>query len=735
VSGRLRALEARFDPTLYTLWAAFFTLASARAFYGYMMKQTGGEWSAPLDDVFIHFDFARATAAGHPFEWVAGNGYSSGNTSLLYPFALAVGVLFGFRDVNLMAWAAIVAAVCVLGVLIAARPLFVTGPRDAWGRRLSFLLPPMLLGIGALDWSLWSGMEVSFFLGTWAIGLLSTRAVVRAPPCRLNERAWWLGAAGAVMVATRPEGASTIAVFGLAAAIARRKPSILLRAGSPALLLLALQSIANRALTGEWSANGAIVKLALYNPFLTGEEKLADYTFNLRYAIFRNLEYHFTDDMRLGVLFPALGLVAIAVPQTRGAALVLWGQILGWLLLVATNGQVRWQNERYTMPAVAWLMIVAALGVSGLVRRSGRPSVLLGTICGAVVVQGVGIALRPAGTIPEVRLPWLLALGGGALAAAALSVWPVRALAVCAALYVAHDHQLSKMRGQKWFFGRACRNIRDQHVTLGRWLAAHHRKRVLVGDAGAIIFASELPGLDIIGLGGFKRLPWARAGVQGLAASLELLEHVPPSDRPDVLAIFPSWWGVLPTWFSSGVLARFPIDGNVICGDFESVVYEADWHLLGSGASLRAMPAGDTRVVDSLDVADLMSEEEHGYSFPRPAGGWTDMKILADPSDPARDMFDGGRRIGAGRSERFVLRGLSPQVPMHLVLRSAPDQSARARVRVRGVDAGSVSFEPREGWVEEAVTLPAELVGGEMEVEITNDGPGEFVDYHAWATQ
>ena len=23
---------------------------------------TGGEWSAPLDDVFIHFDFARATA-------------------------------------------------------------------------------------------------------------------------------------------------------------------------------------------------------------------------------------------------------------------------------------------------------------------------------------------------------------------------------------------------------------------------------------------------------------------------------------------------------------------------------------------------------------------------------------------------------------------------------------------------------------------------------------------------
>jgi hypothetical protein len=79
----------RLDPVLYTLWAAIITLSSGRMFYGYMLKQTRGEWSAPLDDVFIHFDYARATAEGHPFEWVVGNGYSSGNTSLTYPFVLA----------------------------------------------------------------------------------------------------------------------------------------------------------------------------------------------------------------------------------------------------------------------------------------------------------------------------------------------------------------------------------------------------------------------------------------------------------------------------------------------------------------------------------------------------------------------------------------------------------------------------------------------------------------------
>ena len=90
------------DRALYLFFAAWMTLAAARAFYGYMLVQTGGEWSAPLDDVFIHFDYARATARGYPFQWSAGNGYSSGNTSLLYPFVLATGYLVGFRGAAIM---------------------------------------------------------------------------------------------------------------------------------------------------------------------------------------------------------------------------------------------------------------------------------------------------------------------------------------------------------------------------------------------------------------------------------------------------------------------------------------------------------------------------------------------------------------------------------------------------------------------------------------------------------
>jgi hypothetical protein len=149
---------------LYVALAALATLASGRLFYGYMLHQTGGEWSAPLDDVFIHFDYARATARGAPFQWTEGNGYSSGNTSLSYPFVLAFGYWLGFRSSSLMMWAAVVASMATLGFLWSLPRLFGALPRAT-----HFLAIAGIFSVGALSWSLWSGMEVAFFLGVWGL--------------------------------------------------------------------------------------------------------------------------------------------------------------------------------------------------------------------------------------------------------------------------------------------------------------------------------------------------------------------------------------------------------------------------------------------------------------------------------------------------------------------------------------------------------------------------------------
>src|SRR5882724_3000237 len=172
--ARARRTLTRFEPVLYLLFAGACTLFVACRFYASLKLQTLyayawarpdlfetfardrvlGSWSAPLDDVFIHFDFAREAARGHPFQWSDGAGYSSGGTSLLYPFVLALGYLLGFRKLELMAWAALVACVAVFSLLVSARRLGAGLPRWA-----TYLFPPGVLCVGALDWSLFSGME------------------------------------------------------------------------------------------------------------------------------------------------------------------------------------------------------------------------------------------------------------------------------------------------------------------------------------------------------------------------------------------------------------------------------------------------------------------------------------------------------------------------------------------------------------------------------------------------
>ena len=52
----------------------------------------------PLDDTYIHFQYARQWAAGEPLRYFPGDPPSSGGTSLLYPILLAAGYRLGFTD-------------------------------------------------------------------------------------------------------------------------------------------------------------------------------------------------------------------------------------------------------------------------------------------------------------------------------------------------------------------------------------------------------------------------------------------------------------------------------------------------------------------------------------------------------------------------------------------------------------------------------------------------------------
>ncbi|MFN7147194.1 MAG: hypothetical protein ACK4YP_25730, partial [Myxococcota bacterium] len=123
------------------------------------MRLNGGELSPPLDDAFIHFQYARRMAEGAPFSYQAGDGFSSGATSLIWPAVLAVGWRLGFQDVSLYVWTLLLNT-----VLLAAAGTFTY----RWlGRvadeRTALFGTVLLVTTGPLVWAAFSGMEVLLF--------------------------------------------------------------------------------------------------------------------------------------------------------------------------------------------------------------------------------------------------------------------------------------------------------------------------------------------------------------------------------------------------------------------------------------------------------------------------------------------------------------------------------------------------------------------------------------------
>jgi hypothetical protein len=650
---------------------AIFWIPAAAASHGY--------FPAPLDDVYIHFDFARSLAQGHPFEWVPGNGYSSGETSPLYAVVLAIGWLVGFRGKLLGVWAAIVALLAVASFVRSAQTLARPCPR--W---LSTAVGVLVLSIGIVDWSLFSGMEVATFaaaLGRTLVALLRARAPIDARAGLTREAAQWrLGAWGAALVLLRPEAGVLVGVFSLVAArgAARRSGlAAVLRGALPGLVATALVLGANRLATGETQSAGAQLKLLSSNPYLSDVDRARAYVENILTFAFKGVRAELATVRPLGLVVPALALLSLVSRERRaiGAACLLGA--LSWVLLVSFNNNSPFHNFRYYAPALLLVLVAAGSGAAAVAQRFGRMR--------GPVVAGVLVATA-------------------ILAAAA------------------------RVPAQVTHFTRASGNIRDQQIEVAVRLAAAMEpgSRVLLGDAGAIPFVSERLALDALGLGGYRRMPFARAAVNGEASTVELIERLDVAERPRYLALYPNWFGLLTSKF--GVeLDRVTLTDNLICAGPTKVIYRADWSALESPHA----PSAD--IVDELDVADVISEAEHAYVSPAPNGGWTTLDILDDATGARR--FDGGRIIPAGGSESFVMRGSTQARQVRIIVRV--DEATRGlRLRTsHGLTELVVPVPLREGahsWREASATVDTPPVGETLVLEATS---GPYRDYHVWITR
>ncbi|MFO0553325.1 MAG: hypothetical protein U0271_33385 [Polyangiaceae bacterium] len=650
-------------------------LALALAFWIPAAKHTRGAFPAPLDDVYIYFDFARATARGCVLCWSEGAGYSSGATSPPYALVLAVAYLFGLRGALLGWFAGALGLAALFDVTGSAarltRPANPIGsfsegraPSHVASRVAELAAVLLVVAVPLFDWTYVSGMETSFVVAILGRALLAVRDATVAPP-EARDRAQlkaglWLG----LLAVSRPESAP----FALAAAVAvahaagsRPLLGSLARSIAPTLVGLGALALVNRALTGEASAAGAVRKLWTSDPYASGQD--------VAIAVVVNGVRLYTEgfEIALGSPWAARGLFLLAlVPAIlRGDRRIAVPLVLGAiaaLALVTLNKTAPFQNFRYVVPSASMLAYAAAVGLGSLARR-GR----------ALAFVGPALVL--------------------ALSMSAARAFPRQA-----------SH-----------FEKSAKNIAEQQVEVGRRLAALDPKprRVFVGDAGAIPYVSDLPALDGLGLGGYHDLPFARASVHGVPAVVELVERMPATERPDVLAIYDSWWPELGARFGERLFS-VRIEDNVICGDPEKTVYRARWDLLEDRAALEA------GALERVDVGDLVDEREHALAFTQPHGGYVVGAVHLDADGAPR--FDAARVLAPGQKLAFTLRTAdSKRARLEVVTDSAEGTTAQISIGDARREAG-VTLRGADAWG--ALVLEDVAVAPGMRVEIlAGSGP------------
>lgn len=495
------------------------------------------DFGFPLDDSWIHLQFARNLAGGNGLSY-DGERLVSGSTAPLWTallslaFLLPGGPILWIKGLGTVLYLAGVDATYRL-----AREL-------GLAHGLSLLAAALTAGSGWLVWSALSGMEVPLFilLGLWGMILhLRERRDARRPVLSLPV----LGLA----VLARPEGAlllllavfDRLLVLDWGEAGPRWRPPPLSRlAGGLALAALVLVPV---LLFYLWIGDSFLP--TTYAAKTTGVRRWlpsADYVYTIAGIFFRSQPYM--------VLLAGAGMLVllrrVGGERDRGLLPALWlaGLPLAYSTISPLGQAVIAGNfGRYLFPLFPVLVVLGVLGLESAAS---------------------GLERRPA------NARWRRAARAAAIA---LLVWPTASTLVRGAAR----------------YAQTVANVQDSDVRMARWLAERLPPEavVAVNDIGALKYFLPNPILDLAGIVNPEVRREARAAAGGRQEGIgRFLER----HRPDYLVVFPSWF---PQLGEEGSPFRpvygLEIPDNITMGGDRLVVFTTPWNRY----PLRTDPAGE----------------------------------------------------------------------------------------------------------------------------------------------
>ncbi len=619
--------------------------------YAFASRAAGrGEFIMPLDDVYIHFQYAKQLAAGQPYVYNPGLPPSSGATSFLYPFILAAGYLLGFQGLNLGLWAMAVGAVALAGSMwLVYRLVKVFGAPEwlAGGAAVIFALS------GPVSWHFMSGMETGLVVlfTLWMVYALNQflNASGRGePPVRPYRQ---FIAAATLMALIRPEGAIlTLLGVGAVALTPTPSPSArgeqmwiqrflprLRRGGQGVglrllipILAIGVQPVVNLIFTGSTVASGNAAKSVLgIVPFEWGEaiRRIAENFVRIWGEFFTGISPREGMYLLPGMLvLAAVGVIylvrarhALSLRACVLFVLVIVGWLVGGTLAISTLDTAFWHFKRYQMPFVALLFPLAGWGIAVFSQNTKR------------IVQFI------AGVLSVV------------LFASSLWTWPP---------FLQH-------------YALNVSYVYLQPYQMARWLQANTPEDAVVAvhDTGLLRYMGGRTTIDMVGLTTPGAANYWRNGPGSVAEFLM-------DKRPDYIAAYGPGHGfglsmVADTDVYGRPLAEFPVilddRYNVALAAAYQGIYKPEWE------SIKLWPAGlqtsvwnyfpeDMTWLAHLNVADLEAEHAADYRWsnqPPLSGFPTEVHELEyiDCIYPDLQnrclMVDGGRRING--EEAFTL--------------------------------------------------------------------------------
>ena len=709
---------------------------------------------APLDDAFIHLQYARQLGDLHFYAYQDGAAASSGATSWLYLHALGAFALFGLDGdallaVGLLAGVISWAATGVLAYLLTLR---------LSDRRHALWASAVTLSSGALLWATASGMEV---IAAAALLLAALLTYDRFREAATTEARNGCITSLSLLALVRPEGGyAALLLWAPLITRAWREPGERrqLRSLSPWLCVpfaFALPYLTTLITTGRVSSNGLVAKSELHNPELDGISEVLMACFENGKNIIAFLNG--TDALRSGWLSfapPCLLAVAVCasvvalVGQTRrgrtrvtpfrsgdvGTVPAAWLAIGLWAASVATLTYWSLHNYRYLLPLIPVLYVLTAVALyrveGSFLRHSSFERGWL------VTALGISVLVLQLTALPR---------------------W-----------------------GQR--LSQEAASIRAKQGSVAAWIEQNTNEDDLVAlnDAGLLTYECGRPTYDLVGLMESQELARAyRAGEGAVYESLTAPEvSTAHGGRPGE-TIRPDWFAVFPDWFEQ--LEAFGVLGEPVLQipdpffpKMEKVVYRPSWSSVGRADTPRAssVPYPGWNVIGALDVGDVRSESLHDYHWTTEPGRplddpylfrrnfgyheeiqtryplYSDSEILKQLNENGRladfDIIDTGRRH-SGR-ESYTVRNVDPGRPLAIVIRTCDDREDRdafhytVRVSVDGVSLSDWHLRGTPwNWYERWYIIPAtSLERSETRIELsalpTSDAAW-FVSTYYWFCQ